>query len=175
MRDSFPGFLTASVNTVILRAADDLEVSPAWQSMEASIASWEDRLPGEDEDLFAWLQGLSQADQFDLLAVCVAHTIDTQATREESAVHENAHQLAAAVELDMADWWQPTAGSYLADVPKARRMEAVREAVNQEAATSIATMKKEAMISAAERHLEGRRWLPAVLRRPAIAAKEVLQ
>ncbi|GAB7542298.1 hypothetical protein [Cupriavidus sp. 8B] len=100
--------------------------------------------------------------------------LDHQATREESAVHENAHQLAAAVELDMGDWWQPTAGSYLANVPKARRMEAVREAVNQEPAASIATMKKEAMVSVAEQHLEGRRWLPAVLRRPA-AAKEVLQ
>lgn len=153
--------------STIQRAADDLEPSRAWQSMEASIASWEDRLPGEGEDLFAWLQVLSQADQLDLLAVCVAHTIDTQATREDSAVHEHANQLAAAVDLDMADWWQPTAGSYLASVPKSRRMEAVREAVSEEAATSIGTMKKDAMIGAAEQHLEGRRWLPAVLRRPA--------
>ncbi|WP_020206109.1 H-NS family nucleoid-associated regulatory protein [Cupriavidus sp. WS] len=152
---------------IIQRAADDLEASPAWHSIEASIAGWEDRLPGEDQDLFAWLQGLSQADQLDLLAVCVAHTIDTQATREDSAVHGHANQLAAAVDLDMADWWQPTAGSYLASVPKSRRMEAVREAVSEEAATSISTMKKDAMIGAAEQHLEGRRWLPAVLRRPA--------
>lgn len=153
---------------IIQRAADDLEASPAWQSMEISIAGWEDRLPGEDQDLFAWLQGLSQADQLDLLAVCVAHTIDTQATREDSAVHGHANQLAAAVDLDMADWWQPTAGSYLASVSKSRRMEAVREAVSEEAATSIGTMKKDAMIGAAEQHLEGHRWLPAVLRRPVV-------
>ncbi|MES2007965.1 MAG: H-NS family nucleoid-associated regulatory protein [Pseudomonadota bacterium] len=157
--------------STIQRAADDLEASRAWQSMEASIASWEDRLPGEGEDLFAWLHALSQADQLDLLAVCVAHTIDTQATREDSAVHEHANQLAAAVDLDMADWWQPTAGSYLASVPKSRRMEAVREAVSEEAATSIGTMKKDAMIGAAEQYLEGRRWLPAVLRRPAVDAE----
>ncbi|MDR3382282.1 H-NS family nucleoid-associated regulatory protein [Cupriavidus basilensis] len=157
--------------STIQRAADDLEASRAWQSMEASIASWEDRLPGEGEDLFTWLQALSQADQLDLLAVCVAHTIDTQATREDSAVHEHANQLAAAVDLDMADWWQPTAGSYLASVPKSRRMEAVREAVSEEAAASIGTMKKDAMIGAAEQYLEGRRWLPAVLRRPAVDAE----
>lgn len=153
----------------IQRAADDLESSRAWQSMEASVADWQDRLAAQEGgNLFAWLQTLSQADQLDLLAVCVAHTIDTQATREDSAVHGHANQLAAAVDLDMADWWQPTAGSYLASVPKSRRMEAVREAVSEEAATSISTMKKDAMIGAAEQHLEGRRWLPAVLRRPAV-------
>ncbi len=156
---------------IIQRAADDLEASPAWQSMEASIARWETRLPGADQDLFVWLQALSQADQLDLLAVCVAHTIDTQATREDSAVHGHANQLAAAVDLDMSDWWQPTAGSYLVSVPKSRRMEAVREAVSDEAAASISTLKKDAMIGAAEQHLEGRRWLPAVLRRPAIDGK----
>ena len=52
-----PGFLTASVNTIIQRAADDLEVSPAWQSMEASIGSWEDRLPGEGEDCLPGFRG----------------------------------------------------------------------------------------------------------------------
>lgn len=155
----------------IQRAADDLEASPAWQSMEASIAGWEGRLPTEDQDLFAWLQTLSQADQLDLLAVCVAHTIDTQAAREDAAVHEHANQLAAAVDLDMSDWWQPTAGSYLASIPKTRRMEAVREAVSDEAAASIGAMKKDAMIGAAEQYLEGRRWLPAVLRRPAVNAE----
>ncbi|WP_020201894.1 ParB N-terminal domain-containing protein [Cupriavidus sp. WS] len=155
---------------IIQRTADDLENSRAWQSMEASVAHWEDRLPGEDQDLFAWLQTLSQADQLDLLAVCVAHTVDTQAPREDSAVHEHAHQLAEAVDLDMADWWCATAGSYLASVPKTRRMEAVREAVGEDAANTIAGMKKEAMIGAAEEYLDGRRWLPAILRRPGAPA-----
>ncbi|WP_439685072.1 hypothetical protein MNJPNG_06240 [Cupriavidus oxalaticus] len=148
----------------------DLEGSRAWVSLEDTIGRWEERLPGEGEDLFAWLQGLSQADQLDLLAVCVAHSINTVEHREDSAGHEHAHQLAAAVDLDMTDWWQATAGSYLASVPKSRRIEAVREAAGEEAANAIAGMKKDAMIAAAEQRLEGQRWLPAILRRPGAPA-----
>ncbi|MGO4154372.1 H-NS family nucleoid-associated regulatory protein [Cupriavidus sp. YAF13] len=147
-------------------ASADMEASPAWQSMEASVARWEDRMPGEDEDLFTWLQDLSQADQLDLLAVCVAHSINTFAQREDSAGHARANQLAEAVDLDMADWWQPTADSYLASVPASRRIEAVREAAGEETAAGLEGMKKADMIAAAEGHLDGRRWLPEVLRRP---------
>lgn len=155
----------------IQRVADDLEGSRAWTSMEASVARWEDRIPDGRSNLFTWLQGLSQADQLDLLAVCVAHTIDTQATREESDVHVRAHELGAAVDLDMADWWEPTAGSYLASVPKSRRMDAVREVAGDAAAERISTMKKDTMIGAAEEYLAGRRWLPAILRDPKAAAR----
>lgn len=148
-------------------ASADMQASPAWQSMEASVADWEDRMPGEDEDLFTWLQDLSQADQLDLLAVCVAHSINTFEQREDSAVHMRANQLAEAVDLDMADWWQPTANSYLASVPAPRRIQAVREAAGEEAAAGLEGLKKADMIAAAEGHLGGRRWLPALLRRPA--------
>lgn len=147
-------------------AADDLEGSQAWVSLEESIGRWQERMPCEDEDLFAWIQTMSQADQLDLLALCVAHSINTLEQREDGTGHAIAHQLAAAVDLDMADWWEATAGSYLAAVPKTRRVEAVREAVSNEAANDIAGMKKEAMIGTAEQYLAGRRWLPQVLRRP---------
>lgn len=152
------------------QAADDLEGSRAWVSLEESIGRWQERLPGEGEDLFSWLQNLSQADQLDLLAVCVAHSVNTVEQREESAGHALAHQLAAAVGLDMADWWEPTAGSYLASVPKSRRMAAVREAVGEQAAAEVAGMKKDAMIGAAEEYLAGRRWLPQILRQPGSPA-----
>ncbi|MCY1263103.1 Nucleoid occlusion protein [compost metagenome] len=153
--------------STVSRASDDMEASRAWQSMEGSMARWEDRLPGDGEDLFIWLQTLSQADQLDLLAVCVAHSINTFTEREEdSYTHDRAHQLAGALELDMADWWEPTASNYLASVPASRRIEAVREAAGDDAAASLAGMKKADMIAAAEGHLNGRRWLPALLRRP---------
>lgn len=153
--------------STVSRASSDMEASRAWQSMEASMARWEDRLPSDGEDLFTWLQALSQADQLDLLAICVAHSINTFTEREESNyTHDRAHQLAGALDLDMADWWEPTAGAYLTSVPAARRIEAVLEAAGEEAAAGLASMKKDAMIAAAEGHLEGRRWLPALLRRP---------
>ncbi len=152
------------------QAADDLEGSRAWVSLEESIGRWQERLPGEDEDLFAWLQMLSQADQLDLLAVCVAHSINTLEQREDASGHARAHQLAATLDLNMADWWEPTAGSYLAGVPKSRRMEAVRDVAGDEAAERVGAMKKDAMIGATEEYLSGRRWLPKILRQPGAPA-----
>ncbi|CAG9178043.1 H-NS family nucleoid-associated regulatory protein [Cupriavidus pampae] len=50
-------------------------------------------------------------------------------------------------------------------------MDAVREVAGDEAAERIGTMKKDAMIGAAEEYLAGRRWLPTILRDPQAAAK----
>ena len=47
---------------------------------------------------------------------------------------------------------------------------AVREAVTSEAAENLSKMKKDALVAEAARRLEGRRWLPTALRRPATAA-----
>ena len=64
----------------------------------------------------------------------------------------------------MADWWTPTAGSYLAQVPKARIVEAVTEAVSVEKAAPLAKLKKGEAVAAAEVLLQGTRWLPSPLR-----------
>ena len=64
----------------------------------------------------------------------------------------------------MADWWTPTAGSYLAQVPKARIVEAVTEAVSIEKAAPLAKLKKGEAVAAAEALLQGTRWLPSPLR-----------
>lgn len=160
---------TAQISLTNNRACDkgtapDLEGSQAWVRMDELLGAWEARIPRDYTQLFAWLLDLSPTDKLDLLALCVGHSIHTVEQREDAAGHAKAHQLAAAVDLDMADWWAPTAASYLASVPKARRLEAVREAVGQHAADEIAGMKKDAQISAAEERMATRRWLPAVLR-----------
>ena len=74
---------------------------------------------------------------------------------------------AVAVGLDMTQWWQPTAESYLRQVPKAMILEAVREAVTPEAAENLAKLKKDALAAEAEQRLTGTGWLPAILRSPA--------
>jgi ParB family chromosome partitioning protein len=74
-----------------------------------------------------------------------------------------ADAITAAVGLDMADWWEPTA-SYLDTVPKAKILRAVQEAVSLTAAASLQGLKKDALIAQAQWQLEGKRWLPSVLR-----------
>lgn len=78
-----------------------------------------------------------------------------------------AETLATAVGLDMAGTWTATAASYFSRVAKARVLEAVTEAVNPEEAGRIAGFRKDDMAEAAERLVEGRGWLPSVLRTQA--------
>ena len=83
-----------------------------------------------------------------------------------------AETLATAVGLDMTGTWSATAASYFTRVPKARVLEAVTEAVNPEEAGRIAGFKKGDMAEAAERLVEGKGWLPAVLRVAPVADDE---
>jgi hypothetical protein len=51
-------------------------------------------------------------------------------------------QLATALSLDMAQWWQPTVTGYLGRVSKTLICEAVTEAKGKAAADNIAALKK---------------------------------
>ena len=85
----------------------------------------------------------------------------------------HADQLAQAVDLDMTRYWSPTVASYLGRVTKARIGEAVREAVSDETAERISSLKKPDMASEAEALLAGKGWLPSLLRAPVPAEPEV--
>ena len=86
-----------------------------------------------------------------------------------------AETLATAVGLDMTGTWSATAASYFSRVPKARVLEAVTEAVGAGEAGRIAGFKKGDMADAAERLLEGRGWLPPVLRTAETLPEEPAQ
>jgi ParB family chromosome partitioning protein len=60
--------------------------------------------------------------------------------------------------------WKPTVDSYLGRVPKARILEAVREAKGEHSAQLIDHLKKAEMAKEAERLLDGTGWLPEPLR-----------
>jgi ParB family chromosome partitioning protein len=68
---------------------------------------------------------MSQGELVKLLAVCVASTVDVVTPR--ATPHQPGEELAQAVGLDMAAWWQPTAEGYFKHVPKAAILEAVGE------------------------------------------------
>jgi len=74
--------------------------------------------------------------------------------------------LAEAVSLDMTGYWRPTVRTYLGRITKARILEAVREAVSDEAADRMAQMKKQDMAEAAEQLLAATGWLPCERREP---------
>jgi ParB family chromosome partitioning protein len=130
---------------------------------------WGRCLPSDPAALWGWVLEADDAMRLDLLAYCVARTIDAVRRPWDRRPRQldHADRLAQAVGLDMADHWTPTVGSYLGRVTKARIREAVAEGVSPEAPARIVGLKKPAMAAEAERLLDGTRWLPAVLRTAA--------
>ena len=82
----------------------------------------------ELDQLFAHCAALT------VMAVCVPWD---RRPRTEAGVET----LATALALDLSVTWQPTVRSYFGRVPKARVLEAVREAVGEEAAAWLESMK----------------------------------
>ena len=141
--------------------ADDMKGSKAESDLQSRLDNWRERIPGDADKLLAWLLGQDQGTLLDLLALCAALTINTVTASEQAHAGDD---MAKAVGLNMACWWTPTATSYLQQVPKARIVEAVIEAVSAEAGSGLAKLKKGEAVVKAEAQLAGTRWLPHALR-----------
>jgi len=173
------GCLEVSVREVYMSAqAPDLKDSPVAQAVDERHAAWEADLPlGDDAALWDYLTKLDRVSRLSLLAHCLSFGIN--------ALHEKVNPygagispngltrrmaqadiVAQAVDLDMVEaGWEPTVDSYLNRVPKARIIEAVREAKGDGTAQLLDHLKKGEMATEAERLLKGSGWLPEVLRR----------
>jgi ParB family chromosome partitioning protein len=138
----------------------------AWLELQGLREQWGERRPGDQAKLLPWLIALPQSELCDLLALCVALTVNTV---QPSAIPHSSDALAAAVGLDMADWWEPTADEYLSRVPKALISQALSEASLTADAAAIDKLKKGEAVAKAEALLSGKRWLPAALKARAVA------
>jgi ParB family chromosome partitioning protein len=86
--------------------------------------------------------------------------------------------LAAALGLDMSKWWTATSASYFSHVSKARILDVVTEAVDANAASPLAALKKADAANGAEQTVAAAGWLPACLRtrrEAGMATEETLQ
>ncbi|WP_312451403.1 ParB/RepB/Spo0J family partition protein [Stutzerimonas nitrititolerans] len=163
---------------VSLKVQDRLEgMAPDWPESPAAVALRElqqvagEALPEDGAELFTALLAKSQDELVRLLAVCVASTVDVVTPR--ATVQQPGEELAQAVGLDMAAWWQPTAEGYFKHVPKAAILDAVG-AFAPESVTRLAKLKKADIASEAERLADGTGWMPAIFKAagPQDAAQE---
>ncbi|BCN39742.1 chromosome partitioning protein ParB [Alicycliphilus denitrificans] len=163
---------------VSLKVQDRLEgMAPDWPESPAAVALRElqqaagEALPEDSAELFAALLAKPQDDLVKLLAVCVASTVDVVTPR--ATPHQPGAELAQAVGLDMAAWWQPTAEGYFKHVSKAVILDAVG-AFAPESVTRLAKLKKADIASEAERLADGTGWMPAIFKAagPQDAAQE---
>ena len=122
-------------------------------AMAARREAWEKRMPADVDRMWPFIGTLSLAEQLDLLAHCAVQTVDA----------------AAALGLDMRATWSATAAGYFMKVSKEHILAAVREGVTPQAAENIAGLKEAGMAEAAAERLNGKGWLPALLRTPRTA------
>ena len=171
------GCLQVSVRDVSFPVqAPDLKDSAPAHAITERRAAWKADMPEDEEALWDWIAALNDANRMALLAHCVSHGINAlyeKADRTGAGVSASgvqrriaqADRLARAVSLDAVEaGWRPTIENYLGRVPKARILEAVREARGGGSAELIDHLKKADMASEAERLLEGTAWLPEPLR-----------
>lgn len=141
--------------------APDLAESRAEQVMQDALAEARALLPEQPADLLPWLLEQPADTLLELLTLCSALSLNAI---NGSGKQETTTAIARAVQLDMADWWTPTVGSYLGAVSKALIVEAVKEAGMPEDAEALGKLKKAEAAAKGEELLAGKRWLPAVLR-----------
>jgi len=142
-------------------------MAPDWPDSPAAVALRElqqvvgETLPQDSAELFTALLAMEQGELVRLLAVCVASTVDVVTPR--ATAQQPGAELAQAVGLDMAAWWQPTAEGYFKHVSKAVILEAVGEFAPSHA-TRLAKLKKADIASEVERLADGTGWMPAVFK-----------
>lgn len=124
---------------------------------------WGDRIPGDPGRLLVWLAGLSEPDRKELLALCVALTINDVRAEEQAGTLD---PLCILLGLDMADWWEARRETYFERVTKDTIAGAITEAAGPEVAARYKGASKGELARVAERDLSGLRWLPAPLRAP---------
>ena len=153
---------------VSLKVHDRLEgMVPDWPESAAAVAlhevqqAWGDKLPQDSAELFAVLIAMEQGELVQLLAVCVASTVDVVTPR--ATAQQPGAELAQAVGFDMAAWWKPTAEGYFTHVPKAAVLQAVGEFA-PESVHRLAKLKKADLASEAERLVNGTGWMPAIFK-----------
>jgi ParB family chromosome partitioning protein len=149
--------------------APGLADTPLATRVDARHRNWAEHLPEEPGELWDILGGFDTDSQDALFAHCVSLTINAVVepyNRRPKAI-THADKIATAVSLDLATaGWTPTVDNYLGRVPKARILEAVREAKGEKAADRIGYLKKGEMATEAESLLAGAGWLPEPLRTP---------
>src|SRR5690606_12317990 len=121
--------------------------------------AWGERLPEDSAELFAALLAMPQDELVQLLAVCVAASVDVVTPRAAQATP--GAELAQAVGLDMAAWWKPTAEGYFKHVSKAVTIDAVQQ-FSPSHVTRLSKLKKADIASEAERLAQGTGWMPAM-------------
>jgi len=167
MREVLPVYSDGTLAKISMTKPMLAEVAKKSRAAEVFHARREQllaRLP-DDKIGGGWLEWLSNqpiAVVMEMMAFCVASTLD--ATQHREGGNPQFVTLARALKLDMSKWWKATASDYFSHVSKERMVAVVTQAVSPGAAVPLEKMKKAAAADAAERIVAHVTWLPEAMR-----------
>ncbi|HEX4231436.1 MAG TPA: ParB/RepB/Spo0J family partition protein [Bryobacteraceae bacterium] len=143
--------------------------SPALATLENQKREWLQKLAAAKDDLWLWCLRQDQKRLLELLAHCVARSVNGAKSKSDSDSNGNrfpqADALASALQFDMTEWFTPTAGNYFSRVPKSRIAHALAEAGKRASAEAL-KLKKTELAALAENEVRGTGWLPKPVRIP---------
>ena len=155
--------------------AEGFEASKAGEALKHVQGRMTLLLPLSHADLWPFLLARDTDQLLELVAYAASQMVDAVKQpfeKDNSARQVASDHLAKALDLDMAQWWAPTAQDYFGRVSKTLIVSAVQEATTAQAAENIAGLKKRELAVEAERRLEGKGWLPVILRPREIVQDE---
>jgi ParB family chromosome partitioning protein len=135
-------------------------------AVEQEFSRIGDRLPGAPQNLFQWLLGLTRDELLAILALIAARSVDVverKDDRRDSARLKHGDDLAQALNLDIGNWYVPTAANYFARVSKAQILADIDDAKGSHA-PSLDKLKKTELAVRAEALIAGSGWIPHPLR-----------
>lgn len=160
--------------TLVMRSdAPSGEEGAAWLAIQARQAELQAMLPVNWKQDFTWLLEWSDEDVRKLLAFCVATAVDGKQKRANSRTDRSPLEtLETALNIDLYDWWQPTAENYFSKITKDQISEAVHDAGFSGRARDLMKLKKADAAELAEATLADTRWVPDWMTRPQATKAE---
>ncbi|PQZ67634.1 hypothetical protein CQ050_17370 [Achromobacter sp. MYb9] len=157
-------FSLRTAHDELAKTDEGIKDSSAWAAVHAQIEAVMMHVPEDPAAVLPWLLDQSQTDLIDLLAVLTSVSIYRRQSHSYGEEPRHLDRLGTVIGLDMSKWWKPTAQTYLAHVSKERIAAVVTEAVDAEQAKPLLAMKKAQAAATAEQLLEGKGWVPEIMR-----------
>jgi ParB family chromosome partitioning protein len=142
------------------------EDSRGASELEAIHEQWSERLPKSGSAIWEWCLNQDTDTLLQLLAYCAARSVNAVRAKNDRAdcerlVHGNA--LASALNVNMPEWFTPTADNYFGRVGRTDILSAITEATGKPAKRSWEKLRKTELAALAEREVAGTGWLPKPL------------
>lgn len=137
------------------------------EALNRKGTEWEERLPESHTDRWEWCLGQDRETLLSLLAFCAGRAVNAvrkKEDRDDSPRLADADRLAAALGLNMTEWFTPTAENYFHRVSRSQIVSAITEATKRPAKVTWDKLKKSELATLAERETAGTGWLPKPLR-----------